>query len=59
MHNDLNTFYSFLTMGGYGLYIWPVYGVAICILGSTFLYNFWVWRTTRKKFDRQFKRKDF
>ncbi|WP_035723576.1 heme exporter protein CcmD [Fodinicurvata fenggangensis] len=29
--------FSFLSMGGYGAYVWPSYGLALLVMGGLFL----------------------
>ena len=28
----MNSFHEFLTMGGYGIYVWPAYGLAAVVI---------------------------
>jgi heme exporter protein D len=39
---------AFLAMGGYGLYVWPAYGVAVAALGGLTLLSWRRYRASEK-----------
>ena len=36
---------AYLAMGGYAIFVWPAYGVALTVLGGL---AFWSWRRHRR-----------
>jgi heme exporter protein D len=46
----MKSFWEFAAMGGYGVYIWPAYGVAVLVIGGLFL---WSWRGHRAATKRE------
>ncbi len=34
LSSEFNNFNEFLAMGGYGIYVWPVYLLALVVLGG-------------------------
>ncbi len=46
----MTAFLNFLNMGGYGMYVWPAYGL---VLGLLTLQLFLPWRQLRKRKQRQ------
>ena len=43
-------------MGGYALYVWPAYGIALVVLLTNFLTMKWKQKQTRQKLQQWFKR---
>jgi heme exporter protein D len=41
----MRTIEAYFAMGGYGVFVWPAYGVALTVLGGLAL---WSWRRRRQ-----------
>lgn len=44
MNGQFASFAQFVAMGGYGLYVWASYGLALAILLGNVLVPLWQWR---------------
>ncbi len=47
----MNTLVNFFSMGGYGIYIWPSYAVALILIGILTITSLKQLKTIEKKLD--------
>jgi heme exporter protein CcmD len=48
----MSGFQSWVAMGGYAVFVWPAYAVALVILGGIAAQSWWRYRMSARELDR-------